>query len=189
MKLIDKLPTSYDQINYKSYIKIINLIPAEKPDDWDDDEYNSFQTLAPLSVLLDKPIIDLERLPATELIPMMQKVAFMNEPFKQANSALNLRTAKQLTYDQWVNYQTLRLDQWVNMPAILNIIIKDKTPDEIDQLDIQTVMSVFFSLNRSIKKSLNGLTMSLAVKLMKQILIQKVQKMKQWVSNLFNEGK
>lgn len=184
-----KLPTSYDQINYKDYIKIINLIPAEKPDDWDDDEYNSFQTLAPLSILLDIPIIDLERMSAEVLLPMIDKVAFMNEPFKQAKSALNLRTAKELTYDQFVNYQTLRLDQWVNMPAILNIIIKDKTPDEIDQLDIQTVMSVFFSLNRSIKKSLSGLTLSLAVKLMKQIVIQKYQKMKQWVSSLFNKGK
>jgi hypothetical protein len=154
MKLIDKLPTSYDQINYKTYIQIIQTLPDSKPDDWSEDEYNSFLHLAPLSILLDVPMIDLERLPATELMPMIERVQFMAEPFKQVKTSLKLKTVKELTYDEFVSYQSLRLDQWVNMPGILSIIIKDKTPEEIDQLNINEVMQCFFMLNKSTMKLL-----------------------------------
>ncbi len=183
MNLIDKLPTSYQEINYKTYIKILQAIPDEIPDGWDYEEYKSYLILVPLSILLDIPVIDLELLPATELIPMIERTAFMNTPFKEAKTALNVKQANELTYDEYVNYQKLRESQWDNMPQILRIIIKDKTPTEIDQLSIETVMSVFFCLNRSTVKSLQSLKKSLAM----QVVKLNLKRIWQMAKNLFSK--
>ncbi|MES2062743.1 MAG: hypothetical protein V4456_12535 [Bacteroidota bacterium] len=185
MKLIDKLPTSYHEINYKTYIQIIQTIPAEKPDEWDDDEYKSFLNLAPLSILLDVPVIDLERLPAAELIPMLQRVQFMAEPPKEAKTSLTLKAMDELTYDEFVSYQSLKVDAWANMPRILKIIIKDKTSAEIDQLSISEVYAIFFTLNKSTKRFTTLLIRSLALKIVKQNLMMLWFKMKCMLKNLF----
>jgi hypothetical protein len=185
MNLIDKLPKSYDEINYKTYIQILQALPDSKPDDMDEDEYHSLQTLVPLSILLDVPVIDLERLAAVELLPLIEATSFMSEPFKEAKTSLKLKSADELTYDEFVSYQSLRLDQWVNMPRILNIIVEDKTPEEIDQFSIQQAMNVFFLLNQSTKKYLTSLIISLAKKLIQQSLMIIWQKMK----SLFKKAK
>lgn len=170
MNLIDKLPKSYSEINYKTYIKILQTIPDEIPDGWDVEEYNTYILLVPIAILLGMDVSDIERLPAAELIPMIERLSFMNEPFKDAKTSLKLVDANSLTYDSYVNYQKLRLDQWSNMDKILSIIIKDKTPEEIDQLSINEVMQCFFILNRSTMKLLQSYKICLAKNLMKQIM-------------------
>ncbi|MCC8409903.1 hypothetical protein LJ707_13275 [Mucilaginibacter sp. UR6-1] len=170
MQLIDKLPTSYHDINYKTYIKIIQAIPAELPEGWDEDEYNSYITLIPLSIFLDIPVIDLERLPATEIVPMLQRLQFMNEPIPEAKTTLKLKAESELTYDEFVSYQKLRLSQWDNMEKILNLIIKDKTAGELSLLTIPEVVAVFFILNKSTNKSIQSLKRSLGKQMMKQNL-------------------
>ncbi|TFF34397.1 hypothetical protein [Mucilaginibacter psychrotolerans] len=185
MKLIDKLPTSYDQINYKTYVQILQTIPAEKPDEWDDDEYKSYLNLAPLSILLDVPVIDLERLPATELMPMLQRVQFMAGPIKNAKTSLSLKAMDELTYDEFVTYQSLKVDAWANMPRILKMIVKDKTAEEIDQLSISEVYAVFFTLSKSTKRFTTLLIRSLALKMVKQTLMMLWRKVKLMLTNLF----
>lgn len=170
MNLINKLPLSYTDINYKTYIKILQSLPDEIPDGWYEDEYQSYILLMPISILLDTPLIEIERLPAAELMPMIERLSFLNDGFKEVKTGLKLKTANELTYDEYVNYQKLRINQWDNMDKILSIIIKDKTPEQINRLDIQTVMSVFFCLNKSTLKSLRSLKIFLANQIMKQNL-------------------
>lgn len=188
MKLIDRLPKSYEEINYKKYIQIIQTLPDSKPDEWDEDEYNSFLTLVPISILLDVPVIDLERLPAIELMPLIQAVSFMAEPFKEAKTSLKLKEINTLTYDEFVTLQNLRNDHWVHMPKILSIIIENKSPEEIDQLSISEVIACFFTLNGLTKKYIQSLTISLALQIVKQNLMKIWLSLKQKVKNLFSKA-
>ncbi|GAA4907071.1 hypothetical protein [Mucilaginibacter defluvii] len=170
MQLIDKLPTSYHDINYKTYIKVIQSIPAELPDGWDEEEFNSYITLIPLSIFLDIPVIDLERLPATELVPMLQRLQFLNEAIPEVKTTLKLKADTELTYDEFVSYQKLRLSQWDNMEKILKLIIKDKTADELSLLTIPEVVACFFMLNKLTNKSIQSLKRSLGKQMAKQNL-------------------
>jgi hypothetical protein len=168
MKLLDRLPKSYFETPYKTYNEILNTLPPEQPDDMDDDEWGGYVKFVILSKLLDVPVIDLERLPIDELLPLMSGIDYFDKDVQPTKNTLKIKPMHKLTYDEFVNYQKLRANQFNHTTEILMIVLEGKSEEEINNMSVSEVYEAFFMLNKSTKKSLTRLKVSLALTLVKQ---------------------
>jgi hypothetical protein len=176
MKLINKLPKSYDELSLGKYIKIINKVLVERPDEMDVEDWNIRINLTILSILLDVPVAELEHLPAVEIIELIQSVQYLESPAEATKTSLELKALKEFDYIDYASYQKLRTNLWNNAPEILEMIVKNKSKEEIEQLNVLEVAGCFFTLNRSIKKSMITMLFTLSKQVMKNSLIQKMKK-------------
>ncbi|RYE12401.1 MAG: hypothetical protein EOP45_22905, partial [Sphingobacteriaceae bacterium] len=77
-ELLKRMPKNYREIKYKTYIDIINNVLIEKPDDMDEDDFKFYQSFSIISILLDVPYQELEALPLTISLPLLNSLSFMN---------------------------------------------------------------------------------------------------------------
>lgn len=173
MNLIDKLPKNYNELSYKTYNKIINTLPAEKPAEMTVEEWNVYFHLTVLSIMLGIFVGELEKLPATELVQMINKISFLEVGLKPTKSSLKTKLYDELDYIEFVNYQKLRNDLWNNMEDLIKIVVKDEIKEE---LSVQEAYNVFFCLNKSIRKSILCSLISSGWKLLKMTAKEKLKK-------------
>ncbi|TWR26912.1 hypothetical protein FPZ42_07710 [Mucilaginibacter achroorhodeus] len=173
MSLINRLPKSYDELNHKIYFDIINTLPSEKPD-WieDDEEWGSYIQFSILSKLLNIPVIDLERLPVTEIIPLMNGIAYFNNEPQPSKTSLKVKVIDSLTYDEFVNYQKLMPNHLNHVTEIMKLVVANRSEQEIESMSVSEVYEGFFMLQTSTKKSLRTFQISLAKRLVKMSLKQ-----------------
>lgn len=164
------LPKSYEDINYKTYIAIINKIPADKPEGVDKEIWSRVIHMATLSILLDCTEAEIENMRYVKVGEMISGISFMDIPFVPRKTKFKVKTMEELTYDEFSNYQRLRLDQWNNLGDILSLFLKDQTPEQIDAMNIQEAMDVFFCLNKSTQLFLKRLKYSALRRLIWQIM-------------------
>jgi hypothetical protein len=161
MKLIDRLPKSYKELNYKKYVAIMDRIPAEKPANMDATDWAVEINMITLTILLDCQESDIEALQASEVFAMLKVIAFMDYDFERDKKPrYEVKSVNELTYDEFVTYQRLRLDQWNNLGDILLLVVKGSTPEQIDAMSIYDAMQVFFCLSKSTTKFLTRLKYS-----------------------------
>ncbi len=167
--MINALPKSYKELNYKTYVAILNKLPNEKPEELSPTDWSRIVHLATLSILLKVSEAEIEALPAIEVMRLIQSISYLDKPIEPAKTHLKVKDLKELTFDEFATYQRLRLDQWNNLKDILLIFLKDQTPEQIDALSIYDVMQVFFCLKKLTRKSLTRLKYSTLKTLLAQI--------------------
>lgn len=150
-----KVPRSYDELNYKPYVAIMNKIPSEQPQGMDKADWSRLIHMTTLSIVLGVPESVIEAMRASEVIDLIKAISFLDVPFKPGKPTYKLKAMNELTFDEFSAYQKLRLDQWNELQGILLIVLKDITVEQIDNMSIQEVMNVFFCLNKSTKRFLN----------------------------------
>lgn len=170
--MLKNLPTCYEDINYKTYVEIMNRLPNERPEGVDSIEWSRTINLGYLSVLLGISEADVEALKHKKVAEMINAVNFLNTPMKQQKTHLKVKRPEDLTYDDFSTYQRLRLDQWNNLGNILSLVLIDVTPEQIDKMNIQEVMNVFFCLSISTHKYFSRLRFFLIRRLIKQVTIK-----------------
>lgn len=168
--LLDKMPRSYDELHYKKYFKIMTSLPAEQPEHMDKEEWDRFITFTILSILLDTPIIDLENLPAYQLLQLIDITQFFSKYPKTSKKTIKIKDIKSLTYDDFVNYTKLKEQPFENIGEILKIMVLDKTPDEIENFTASQAYEVFFSLNKTTEKLQRRFMISLGVAALKEAM-------------------
>lgn len=168
--MIEQLPKSYKELNYKLYVAIINKIPSEKPEGLEPWEWSKLIHLATLSILLGKSEAEIEALQAVKVGELITAIAYLDKPIEQAKTAYKVKSLDELTFDEFTTYQRLRLDQWNNLEDILLIFLKGSTKEQIDAMNIYDVMQVFFCLNKSTQKYLTRLKYSTMRTIAKQII-------------------
>jgi len=177
--LLKRIPRNYKEVNYLKYIQIMQIPASPDNEDYDEEEYNAYVQYAMLSILLDVSITELTKLPATTIISLLTAINFMNTPIQKVKCNLDIKSIEEITYDEFITFNKLNADgkQWENMTDILQLLIKNKTEKEIAELSIFEVMQFFFALSKSTLKSLNRFQISLAWKILKQIVKEKIQKL------------
>lgn len=169
MDLLKKLPKDYKALSWQKYVKIINSIPAERPDGIDDASWSRLINLTTLSILLDMDVAAFDSLRATELIPLIKGIDYLNKPIVEAKTAFKIKAFNELTYDEFTTYQTLKADQWNNLGAILGIMVKDITPEQVEELSIYEVQQIFFLSSSYLKKYLTRSRFCLILKLITKL--------------------
>ncbi len=171
MKLIKRIPKSYKELNYKAYVAIINKIPSEKPEGLTPVEWSRLVHITTLCIILGVTEGEIEALQASEVMELIQAIQFLDKPIEPEKTAYRVKQINELTYDEFVTYQRLRLDQWNNLADILLLVLKDTTPEAIDAMSIHEVVQVFFCLKMSTMKFLIRLRYSTLAK----AIIQKIK--------------
>lgn len=167
--MINEIPKSYKELNYKLYVAIMNKIPSEKPEDVDLEDWKRFLNVTILSILLGKSEGEIEALPAYKIVELCMAISFLDVPLKPEKNSYKVKQIEELTFDEFSTYQKLRTDQWNNLEDILLLLLKGANKEQIDQMSIYDVMQVFFCLNKSTRKYLIRLKYLIMWKLTKQI--------------------
>jgi|GEM_PF-3177256 len=174
MNFIDRLPKSYNELKFTKYLQIINTIPATKPDDYTDDDWNEYVHLTILSILLEASVEAIRACKPTEVIEMIKGITYLNEVPKPSKTKLKTIDISKVTYDQFVTYQKLSSNPFNNFVDILSILLPDTSKEEIQNLSVQEVTDCLKKLNTSLLKSYNSSIISLSLKMLKQTAKRKV---------------
>lgn len=181
-ELINRMPKSYRDINYKSYIYMQDNIIQEQPEGMELEEFQIYQTYAMLSILLDTPISELEQVSYACFIQLIEALKFLDQPIVLSESAYKLKDVDTLTFKDFQTLIKAVEDPYSNMDDILSIITIDLTADQINNLSIYEVMCVMGKLMNSLKKSLLRSQRSLGWTLMKISVRTMMKKVVSWTT-------
>ncbi|GAA4326157.1 hypothetical protein [Flaviaesturariibacter amylovorans] len=171
--LIQSLPSSWDELPLKDYIK---LTQVEIADQDPEDPLNLFtgldNTIRVAAVLTNTPIDALEALPASIVMEMGKKLAFISEPLKPSKKGLiQWKDVESVSYDDFVTFQQLSKNPLPNLHLLIKAFSKNKlTEDEILNLSTQEAMSGFFTLRMYVRKYFKTTSRSTAWKAIRLIV-------------------
>jgi len=174
MQFIEQLPKSYQELKFTKWLEIINTLPSEKPDDYDNDDWVEYINLTILSILLDTTPDAIRACKPTEVIEMIKGISYLNEVPQPGKTSLKTIDISKVTYDQFVTYQKLSSNAFNKFEEILAILLPDTTKEQIQNLSVQEVTDCLKKLNLSMMKSYNSSMISLSLKVLKQTAKQKV---------------
>ncbi len=184
-EILDKLPSSWEQINLKQYLDLTTIVIEEEADN----PLNGIEnTLSVISKLTDTPVSELEALPMHHIQQLGTKLAFMaNLPEVSKNSSLKKwKKLEDISYNDYIFFvqvpQGKHLDNLQTF--IKNFSQTTMTEEEILALPVTDVFNGFFLCRIQLDKYLNRSIRSTALKLMKQRIQMNIQAIKMKVIGL-----
>lgn len=166
--MIERLPKSLKELNYKTWVAIINKIPTDKPEGMDEIDWSRLVNLTSLSIMLGVIPNEIEQLRATKVTELIRAISYLDIEPRPEKTRFKVKQINEITYDEFVTYQKLRLDQWNNLEAIFLLLVKDVTKEDIINLSAYDAIQIFFCLNKSTQKFLKRLKYSTMLKLINQ---------------------
>jgi len=183
-ELLNKMPRTYRDINWKTYLLLQENIMIDQPDNVDDEDFQLYQTYCVLSILCNIPLSDLDKLPFPTMLKLMDGLKFLDAEIVITESPYNLKDLETLTFKDFQSLIKMVQDPYSNMEDILSIIVTDLTTQQINQLSIFEVMQVMGKLTKSLRKSLlrsqRFLVWKIIVKTLKMKMIHLVSWMTFW---------
>lgn len=166
-KIHEKLPANWEQVTLSDFIKLGDIDIKENKDGLDGIE----NSLMVISILTETSIETLENLPMSDLIELGKKIDFIQvEPAPKKKSLFEWKKPNEITYNDFVTYQTLSVDSYKNMPLIIKAFIKNGFDEsEILKMPITEVMTGFFLQRQAALKSINHTIYILKKKLRKMM--------------------
>lgn len=181
-EILNKLPSNWQELKLKDYIK---LAPAINDDDsaMVDPDYWTKQYLTDLekniqiiSLLTDTAVEVIEAFTMAQLDELVTKVSFLNEAPKSPKTSVKYKEFNQLSYDNFITFQKLQTDFTPdkiltsaihNLPMMLSVFSKDSlSEDYFLNLSMPEIIAGFFLLTRNIEKYLRHLKASSLKQLM-----------------------
>lgn len=172
-EILDKLPSSWEEITLKTAIKYLN-VEMEFPVDGDEFEKiqiglnNIYKTIA---VLTDISIEEAREIPKQWIDKMAVKTAFMNtNPIPKKESKIKWKGFDEISYDDFISFIQLQNEQWIDkMPTVIKAFSKNKlSEEEILEMNMLEVHTGFFLLMRQLKKSIRRMKIQTSNQLIKQ---------------------
>lgn len=178
-ELLNRLPKSYRELNYKTYLNIINNVVVQLPDDYIGslEDFKIYQSNCMLSILLNMPYDELEQLPVSIYNQLLSGIDFMNYDIPNTYTTVAVKDVEILTYKEYQSLIYMIPNMFEHIGDILELVVIDLTKEDIDKLSIWEVMQIMGKLKQSCKNSLNRSRKSLAIKLMKMIVKEKMKKL------------
>lgn len=177
-ELLSKLPSSWEQLKLKDYIKLSPVLnKADNEEDIDVDIY-TIKHLSDLdmnvniiSLLTDTPIDDIEALSMKEVNLLIEKLSFLGSVPKSVKSSIQFKTFDELSYDNFVHFQKLQLDfsedgilssAVDNLPTMLALFAQkaEHNEDYMLNLSIPEVIAGFFTVKKNTEKYIQHLVRS-----------------------------
>jgi hypothetical protein len=169
--LLKRMPKGYRDINWRVYVSILNNVLVECPENMDAEDFKSYQAYSMISILLNVPISELDKLPYQIMIPLINALSFMNEDIVITHCSIKTKEIEVLTFKDFQSLIQLMADQFNNMNDILSIIIDDEAVD-IDKLNIWEVMGLMGKLSNLSRIYMRRSKISLAWKVLKMKMKQ-----------------
>jgi len=175
MNHLPLFPTSYENFKLKHYTELINLLPAEAPDEDDiEGKAEVFEIYFKVFTGVDLADADIN---SSEYVAIMNRInSFGNLPDKPSTK-LKLKTEMELTTNEFIEFQSYIKNPLQYLPEILKIYLIDKTID-VNEMSVADAYGCFFLLQKYNKRYLKRFKISLAWKAIKQILLQWFSKRK-----------
>ncbi|QEC78758.1 hypothetical protein [Mucilaginibacter ginsenosidivorax] len=190
-ELLNKLPSSWEQLKLKDYIKLSPVLnAADTEGELVDDDIYTIKHLSDLdmsvqiiSLLTDTDIEDIEALSMLEVNQLIEKLAFIGTVPKTGKPKIAYKPFDELSYDNFITFQKLSVDFTEegilssaigNLPVMLSLFAKDPNhnPEFIFNLSMPEVINGFFSVKRNTEKYLQRLERSSLLK--KHLMFWKV---------------
>jgi hypothetical protein len=171
---IEKLiPTSWDQIKLKDFVKIADA-KVDVADEDDDDLHNAQRVdniFNILSTYLNIPLADLYSIEFTDIPKVVNAMSFIYTDVVPKDKPLpNQKKDLDITYGNYITYTNLSQDV-TTIHKHLGTIVKSFLTDDSDvnEMNMVDVITVFFFANKLLVKSMKTTRRSLLVKLVKQL--------------------
>lgn len=182
-ELLNKLPSSWEQLKLKDYIKLSPVLnESDKDNDLVDDEIYTIKHLSDLdmsvqiiSLLTDTPVEDIEALSMLEVNQLIEKLAFIGTVPQAGKPKIAYKAFDELSYDNFITFQKLSMDFTKegilssaigNLPVMLSLFAKDPNhnPEFIANLSMVECIPGFFTVKRNTEKYLQRLERSSLLK-------------------------
>jgi hypothetical protein len=181
-ELLNKLPSSWEQLKLRDYIKLSPVLNAADKDELIDNDIYTIKHLSDLdlsvkiiSLLTDTPVDDIEALSMLEVNQLIEKLSFIGSVPQTGKPKIAYKEFSELSYDNFITFQKLSLDFTQegilssaigNLPVMLSLFAKDEKPNPefILNLSMPEVINGFFTVLRNTEKYIQRLERSSLLK-------------------------
>jgi hypothetical protein len=164
--ILNKLPSSWQEMKLRDYLKVTDLEISE-----DDDLFNGVDnTLRVISALADVPVPTLEELPYPQIMDLAKHIEFISTlPKPTKDTKLQWKKVESIKYNDFVTFLALSKEPIQNLPTIIQTFSKKElSEEEVLDLDMVECYSGFFFLNKGLKKSFRRMIIYSSLKLIRQ---------------------
>ena len=186
--LLNKLPASWNELTIADFKKLNPIIEKLIKNE----DINAVDIhIEILSTLLDVTPIEIESLPIADVIELSKKIAFVNEtPIAKGKTSFRWKDVTDITYSEYILFMNLKGSILDNTDNFIKYFAKDKlTTEEINQMSVQELINGFFLFNRMLTKSVKSSIWQTKLKLMKQKMILKKDRLKANLQSLLKTTK
>jgi hypothetical protein len=190
-ELINKLPTGWEQINLKTYQRVMNQSYDFALEEGDED-YPLQQidnSLLTISALMEIPIDVLKGYEVTEYIELAKRIQFINvHPAPSKIKPNYIKDSIDITLDNYLTYQALAgtpSKAIENIKGVMELFVKDTVVEPtkwykkskvvavpvVDSMNMIEVFTFFFFVQALLKKSLRRIQQ----KQTKQLMVVRMQ--------------
>jgi len=177
-ELIDKLPSNWDEFKLSQYKRMGGLFISDEAGD--DSIFNGVEnSISMLSVLLDISPEALKSLPFWVLTRLSDRLSFtLTAPVPKDESKYNWKGVDEITTSDLLIMLKLGNDLFVNSHEIIKSFCKDNLNDkQIDDMPVSEVVTGFFFLQMSVKKSMEDIQKSLLKRIVILMAKEKIKKL------------
>lgn len=177
-ELLNKLPSSWEQLKLRDYIKLSPVLNASDNGELMDDDIYTIKHLSDLdlsvkiiSLLTDTPVDDIEALSMLEVNQLIEKLSFIGSVPQTGKPKIAYKGFSELSYDNFITFQKLSLDFTEegilssaigNLPVMLSLFAKDEkhNPESILNLSMPEVINGFFTVKKNTERYIRRLERS-----------------------------
>lgn len=161
-ELLNKLPSNWQEVKLKDYIKLAPVLNvSDKKDELVDEDIYTIKHLSDLdmsvqfiSLLTDTPVDDIESLSMVEVNQLIQKLTFIGTVPETVKPTIKYKEFSELSYDNFITFQKLSMDftedgiltsAVENLPVMLSLFAKDPNhnPDYFLTYQCRRLLQVF----------------------------------------------
>ncbi|RZK12909.1 MAG: hypothetical protein EOO46_01355 [Flavobacterium sp.] len=192
-ELLQKLPSSWDDVKMKDFQKILDLSISENqsihfdedPDSIGDIFDGAENSCKLLSVFLDIPVEELEAMPYLDLLKLASYVEWVTTLPEPANtSTIQWKDFETISFNSFISFQNWSKEPLKNLPALV-AEFSNLTKEEVLEVSVPDAFFGFFLFKKKMLKSLKHS----AKRLKYQIRVMKLKKLlpfKQKITSLRN---
>lgn len=182
-ELLNKLPSSWEQLKLRDYIKLSPVLnAADTEGDLVDDEIYTIKHLSDLdlnvqiiSLLTDTPVEDIEALSMLEVNQLIEKLAFIGTVPQTGKLLIKYKEFSDLSYDNFITFQKLSLDfteegilssAIENLPVMLSLFAQkaEHNAEYFLNQSMPEVIAGFFTVKKNTEKYIQRLERSSLLK-------------------------
>ncbi|WP_322518608.1 hypothetical protein U0033_26525 [Chitinophaga sancti] len=177
-EIIKNLPSSWKELKLKDYLKIVDVSLIEYTNDiYGADFVKLDNAIRILSSLTGLTVDEIEKLPMSYVNQMVAKISFMDKlPSERIKPPFKIKRIEQITFEEYIsflNYTHKPELIFSNLPNIIRqFSITPFTQEEVENLNMEDVLSCFFLSKKQLMTSLNNSIRQTVMRLIKLKMIE-----------------
>lgn len=176
--LINKLPSSWEDIKMKDFQKILDITISENPAITFDEPTDSIGDIFDgaenscklLSVFLDISVNDLEAMPYSDLLQLAKRIEWVLTPPEPSKaSTIRWKDFETISFNSFINFQNWAKEPLKNLPSLVSEF-SNLSKEEVLNVSIPDAFGGFFLFKNQLKKLLKRSSQRLKFQLLKMKL-------------------